>query len=187
MEILDVGCGKHKAPGAIGIDFNTETAADIAHDLNQFPWPLNNDAFDRIICSHIVEHVNDLMRFMQEVHRVARAGARVEFVTPHFTNRFSYTDPTHTRHLGMRSFDYFCPPRLPRYNLMTRAFETQYMVPDFYTRPLFRQVRAHLHFARPYRILGIQWLANCFPDFYELYVAYIFPARDLYFILEVIK
>jgi hypothetical protein len=35
--------------------------------------------------------------------------------------------------------------------------------------------------------VGIQWLANRFPDFYELYLAFIFPARDLYVTLEVIK
>jgi SAM-dependent methyltransferase len=187
MNILDVGCGKNKTPGAVGIDFNADTGADIVHDLNQYPWTLDADSFDRIICSHIVEHVNDLMRFMQEVHRIAHAGAQVEIVTPHFTNRFSYTDPTHTRHLGLRSFDYFIAPRPLRHNLLTRAFETQFTVPDFYTRPLFRLQRAHLRLARPFRILGLQWFANRFPDFYELYLAFIFPARDLYFTLEVVK
>ena len=187
MDVLDIGCGKNKTPGAIGIDFNADAAADIAHDLNQFPWPLNANAFDKIICSHIVEHVADLVRFMQEAHRVARTGAQIEIVTPHFTNRFSYTDPTHLRHLSLRSFDYFLVPRTLRHTLLTRAFETQYIVPDFYARPLFRLVRAHLRLARPFRILGIQWLANRFPDFYELYLAFIFPARDLYFTLEAIK
>ena len=63
------------------------------HDLNNYPWPLDSDTFDRILCSHIVEHVADITRFMGEVHRLGKAGARVEMVTPHFSNRYSYTIP----------------------------------------------------------------------------------------------
>lgn len=185
--ILDVGCGNAKSLGAIGIDSNPNTQADIIHDLDQFPWPLPVNSFDRIVCQHVVEHVADMVKFMEEVHRVARAGAWVEVTTPHFSNRFAHTDPTHRRYLGLRSFDYFALRRPLQHNLLTRAFETQYAVPDFYVRPLFKIIRTHLRFARPFRMLGIQALANRFPDFYELYLAFILPARDLYFRLEVVK
>ncbi|MEW5718245.1 MAG: class I SAM-dependent methyltransferase [Chloroflexota bacterium] len=187
MRILDVGCGNHKTPGAIGIDFNARTAADIVHDLNQYPWPLPDNEFDRIVCNHIVEHVTDFVRFVEELHRVARPGARVEIVTPHFSNRFGYTDPTHLRHLSFFSFDYFVahPPFRP--SLVSRAFETQSPVADFYSAARFAKARAFLRFARPFRLTGFQWLANRFPHFYEAYLAFIFPARDLYFTLKVIK
>lgn len=187
MKILDIGCGNAKAPGALGIDSNPGTQADVVHDLNVFPWPLDSDAFDRVVCSHIVEHVADLMKFMEEAHRVSRAGARIEIVTPHFSSRFSYTDPTHVRHLGLRSFDYFMARRPLRHTLWTRAFETEFAVPDFYVRPLFRLARAHLRLARPFRLTGLELLANRLPDFYELYLTWVFPARDLYFTLEVLK
>ncbi len=186
-QILDVGCGNAKTPGALGLDSNPHTQADVIHDLNVFPWPLEANRFDRVICSHIVEHVIDLVAFMTEVHRVTRAGGQVDIVTPHFTNRFSYTDPTHLRHLSLRSFDYFAGRRQLPHTFLTRAFETQYAVPDFYVRPLFAIERAHLRLGRPFRLVGLQWLANRFPDFYELYVAYIFPGRDLYFKLRVLK
>jgi len=187
MNILDVGCGNAKTPGAVGLDFNPATAADIVHDLNQYPWPLASDHFDKVVCSHIVEHIADLIRLMEEVHRVGCAGALVEIVTPHFSNRFSYTDPTHLRHLGLRSFDYFTARRTLRLNLITRFFETQYTVPDFYVKPLFSLERAHMRLARPFRLAGLQWFANHFPDFYELYLTYLFPARDLYFTLKILK
>ena len=32
-KILDVGCGQNKYPGAIGIDSNPRTSADVIHDL----------------------------------------------------------------------------------------------------------------------------------------------------------
>ncbi|MEP7198244.1 MAG: methyltransferase domain-containing protein [Chloroflexota bacterium] len=186
--ILDIGCGNAKTPGALGIDANPQTQADIIHDLDQFPWPLPSDEFDQIVCSHIVEHVADMMRFMAEVHRVARPQARVAIITPHFSNRFSFTDPTHRRHLSLRSFDYFLPPApFSRPNLIQRALETKYAVPNFYTDAHFAVVSARVSMARPFRLTGVQWLTNRFPDFYELYLAFMLPARDLYFTLQVVK
>jgi SAM-dependent methyltransferase len=187
VRILDVGCGTAKTPGAIGIDFNVRTAADIVHDLNQYPWPLDNNAFDRIICSHIVEHVVDMIRFMEEIHRVGKAGALVEIVTPHFSNRYSHTDPTHLRHLSLFSFDYFIERPSFRPSFISRAFETQSPVADFYTTARFEKTRVWLRFARPFRLTGVQCLANRFPYFYETYLPFIFPARDLYFSFRVIK
>jgi len=187
MDILDVGCGAAKTPGAVGIDFNPSTAADIVHDLDVYPWPLPDNAFDVIVCRHIVEHVTDLIRFMEEVHRIGRPGAQVEIVTPHFSSRFSYTDPTHLRHLSLFSLDYFVdhPPFKPP--LISRIFETQSPVSDFYTTVRFEKLRAHLRLPRPWRVSGIQWLANRFPHFYESYGCFVFPARDLYFTLRVVK
>jgi SAM-dependent methyltransferase len=186
--ILDVGCGRAKYPGAIGLDVNPLTDADVIADLNRLPWPFPDSTFDRILCRHIVEHVTDLVRFVEEIHRIARPGALVEIVTPHFSNRYSFTDPTHLRHLGWHSFEYFTGGRtVSSPNLGQRLLETQHPIPGFYTSAIFRIRSRRLHFGRPFRWLGIQRLANRFPDFYELYLAFIFPARDLYVTLEVVK
>jgi len=187
MKILDLGCGNAKTPGAIGVDCRPHTHADLIYDLDVYPWPLADDQFDRIICNHIVEHVADFVRFVEEVHRVAKPGARVEIVTPHFSNRFGYTDPTHRRYLSLFAFDYFISPPPFRPSWISRAFETQSPVADFYSTARFEKTRAWLRFARPFRLIGIQWLANRFPYFYEAYLAFIFPARDLYFTLTVRK
>jgi SAM-dependent methyltransferase len=187
MTILDVGCGNAKTPGAVGIDFNPTTAADITHDLNQFPWPLDSDQFDQIVARHIVEHILDPIRFMEEIHRLGKPGAVVQIVTPHFSSRFSYTDPTHLRHLSLFSFDYFVAPPPFRPGLLSRAFETQSPVPAFYSTARFQKVYVHLRLARPFRLTGIEWLANRLPYFYEAYLAFLFPARDLYFTLKILK
>jgi len=36
QRILDVGCGWNKTPGAIGMDANPKTHADVIHDLARF-------------------------------------------------------------------------------------------------------------------------------------------------------
>jgi SAM-dependent methyltransferase len=188
MKILDLGCGHNKTPGAIGIDLVPGSQADIVYDLDLYPWPLADDSFERVVCKHIAEHVAGLVQFMGEIHRVSRAGAVVEVVTPHFSNRYSFTDPTHVRHLAWRSFDYFTggsAATAPTF--WERALELRHPIPGFHSRTRFLLRSRFLDFGRPFRWLGIQWLANRFPDFYELYLAFIFPARDLYFVLQVVK
>ena len=189
-QILDVGCGEKKVAGAIGIDVVALPTVDIVHDLTIFPWPLDDSSFDHIVCNHIIEHVDDILSFMQEIHRVGKPDAVVDIVTPHYTNRFSYTDPTHRHHLALRSLDYFIEaPTVFRRNFFHRVFETAYPIGDFsfYSTVRFRKITAHFSMARPFRITGLQWLFNHLGDFYELYLAFIFPARDLYFSLQVIK
>jgi hypothetical protein len=187
VDVLDVGCGRAKTPGALGIDARASSAADVVHDLDVRPWPPPASAFDRIVCRHVLEHVADPIGFMEEIHRVGRAGASVELVTPHFSSRFSYTDPTHRRHLSLSSFDFFveAPPFRP--SLLSRALETQSPARDFYPAVRFEMRSRHLRFALPYRVLGLQWLANRFPHFYEGYCAFVVPARDLYVTLGVRK
>lgn len=187
MRALDIGCGSAKTPGAVGIDLDPISQADLLHDLNQYPWPLASDAFDRIICSHIIEHVANIPRFMQEVHRVGVPGARVRVTTPHFSNRYSYTDPTHVHHLGIRTLECFTLPPTRKPTILMRAFETQHPLPDFGSHSRFRSIGASLHMARPFRLLGVQRLANRFSDFYELYLAFILPARDMTIDLEIVK
>jgi len=46
--ILDVGCGIHKQPGAIGIDRNPASRADVLADLDRFPYPFGDSSFDRL-------------------------------------------------------------------------------------------------------------------------------------------
>ncbi|WP_426103636.1 class I SAM-dependent methyltransferase [Massilia sp. TSP1-1-2] len=46
------------------------------HDLNlnQFPYPFKEKQFDFIICSHVLEHLDDPVRVCAEFSRIAKAG-----------------------------------------------------------------------------------------------------------------
>ncbi len=107
MRILDVGCGIHKQPGAIGIDRNPASRADVLADLDRFPYPFADSSFDRLTAIHVIEHVNDVIRTMEEFHRLVRAGGTVRIETPHYTDFSSFCDPTHKSHLNSFSFRYF--------------------------------------------------------------------------------
>ena len=77
MKILDVGCGNNKYPGAVGMDINPRTAADIIHDCGIVPYPFADNEFDEIVCRHVAEHVPDVMAFIAALHRITRPGGRI--------------------------------------------------------------------------------------------------------------
>jgi SAM-dependent methyltransferase len=107
VRILDVGCGVNKYPGAIGIDRNPATRADVLADLDHFPYPFRDSLFDQVRAMHVIEHVADVIRTMEEFHRLARPGGRIVILTPHYTDFSSFCDPTHRWHLNSYSFRYF--------------------------------------------------------------------------------
>jgi hypothetical protein len=172
--VLDVGCGTRKAePGAVGIDASPRSAADIVWNLDDFPWPLESNTFERVHMSHIVEHVRDVMRTMSEVHRVARNGADVFVTTPHFSSHNSYTDPTHLRHLAGRSFQYFTGEDFATFTGSSVSFSIEAVELTF-GKNLFLDA------------LG-RCLARRNLEWYERHAAWIFPAQDIRCHLKVRK
>lgn len=172
MRVLNLGSGKDRSiAGAVTIDMNPHTSPDIVHDLNRVPWPFDEGTFDAIYCKDVIEHLEDVVKTMGEIHRIARAGAKVYITTPHFSCANSYTDPTHRHHLGLFSFDYF-------------TGENQW---DFYTKARFKKVKAALVFYPKFKNKLIWRTANRWPAFYEEHLAWILPAWFMSFELEVIK
>ena len=109
--VLELGCGFSKTPGAFGIDVIPGSNADLIHDLNVFPYPVADSAWDLIICRDVLEHVDDFVRTMEEIWRIGAPGAIVEVRAPFMSSVNYYSDPTHRRAFTSRSFDYFLPGR----------------------------------------------------------------------------
>ena len=93
--VLDIGCGSAKVPGSVGLDVSPDTAADIVHDLDVFPYPIQDESFDDILLQDVLEHVQQPIRLFEELHRIARPGACIQLRTPHFSSVLAYGDPTH--------------------------------------------------------------------------------------------
>jgi SAM-dependent methyltransferase len=168
--ILHLGCGNKKAQGATGIDFNPNSHADIIHDLNVTPWPLEPGAFDRVICAHVLEHMDDIVRVMAELYRVCSDGARIEIRTPHFSNVHSWDDPTHKRHFTSASFDYF-----------------QEGHPFSYCDVDFEIIERRLTFSGSIIKLPARLICAVAPRFYERHLAFMMPAHNLIFTLRARK
>jgi SAM-dependent methyltransferase len=168
--VLDVGCGSAKWPGAVGLDISPDTDADVVHDLDEFPYPLEDDAFDQVLMQDVIEHVAEPIRVIEELVRVCRDGARIHLRTPHFSSALAYGDPTHKHYLSADGVRSLAEPRFAHY-----------------TATRLRVVRVTLDLWLPFRALGIGRLANRFPVPYECYLAFRFPAMNIRAEFEVRK
>lgn len=180
-KILDVGCGANKTEGAIGLDNNPRTNADVIHDLGELPYPFPDNEFDLVVSNHVVEHVPDVMAFITELYRVTRAGGRIKLLTPHYTNPDWANDPTHRNHINSYTFNTFLAGR---------------QVFDFYTDVQLKPVSCHVSLLNLWRLLGVQFVVNLdqkapnlrfLRKFWEHYLSNIIRGKELRFEFEVVK
>lgn len=118
---IDIGCGKNKQPGFIGIDQFPMPGVDILIDLSKKgPWMFDDleqpnkefvdnlsqnfaipmfpdNSVDEVFCSHFIEHLErrERVAFMNELYRVMKPGAKAMFIAPHWASNRAYGDMTH--------------------------------------------------------------------------------------------
>jgi len=172
MRILDVGCGINKYPGAIGIDRNPRSKADVLCDLDHIPYPFTPGSFDQVRAIHFIEHCTDVIRTMEEFHRLVRPGGRIVIVTPHYTDFSSFCDPTHRWHLNSFSFRYFGQDH--------GGF-------GYYSAAKLREISVRVRLLALWRVLGFEFLVNRSPRFrrfWEYYLCYVVRGKVMEFEFE---
>jgi SAM-dependent methyltransferase len=166
--ILDLGCGWNKLAGALGVDRNPASQADLLCDLNAVPYPFRTDSFDEIHLHHVVEHLEDVVAVVAEIWRIARHGARVFIATPHFSSVHSYTDPGHRQRLARGSFDQVRKDLPPGRRIEVVRKEIRFHPRYFWSWPA-------------------RFICRISPSKYEKFFAFVFPARELVFELRILK
>lgn len=174
--ILDVGCGMKKRMGAVGIDINPRSDADVVHDLNVTPYPFASNYFDEIWCDNVVEHLHNVVKVMSELHRIAKPSSKITIIVPFYAHRQANTDPTHMHFFGVRSFDYFTSGN-PYADFRYAAVQFEIIASEF-----DRGIKPRYWFDR-----RIKKFANEHKDMYENRLANIFPLRTITFVLKTIK
>ena len=169
--ILHLGSGLKYESTAVNIDLVAETRPDVVHDLNMLPWPFPDNRFHEVWAYDIIEHLDDVVAVMEEIHRTCVNGAVVKITVPHYSCCNAFTDITHRHYFSVCSFDYF-------------TGDNEFA---FYTRQKYRKREARIVFF-PSLVNKLVWrLARRFPQRYERRWAWIFPAWFLYFELIVVK
>jgi SAM-dependent methyltransferase len=97
--LLDIGCGRRKRSGALGMDRRWDCQPDIEHDVEDIPWPIGNEYFDAAIAWHVFEHLKPwlMIDVMNECHRVLRTDGLLYVGMPAPGSPQFYQDPTHVR------------------------------------------------------------------------------------------
>ena len=107
MKKLNLGCGQQKIPGYLSVDKIKGEAIDICHDLNIFPYPFPDNSVSEIIMDNVLEHLDDVIKVMEELYRISQAGAIIHIKVPYFKSNSAFTDPSHRHFFTETSFKYF--------------------------------------------------------------------------------
>lgn len=93
---LDLGCGKSKREGFVGVDCRNFDGVDQVVDLRK-PWPWGEESVSEAHCSHFIEHLTapERIHFVNELHRVLVPGGTALVITPHWASNRAYGDLTH--------------------------------------------------------------------------------------------
>lgn len=164
---LNLGSGKdYKNPkrGWVNLDYNSDYQADINHNLDKFPYPFKAEEFDYIYCSHVLEHVSDLFRTLEELRRILKKEGIIHIRVPHFSNGNGYNDLSHKRFFGWFTF---------------KQIESGY-----YNKKLdLKVIKQRFNFlAEKHLVLNFlfSWFFNILPkNFYERFLCWIFPVGEI--------
>ena len=139
--VMDIGCGRNKVPGAIGVDCMALPGVDVVHDLDCFPYPFAADSVDEIHINHVLEHLPNVIATMEELWRICKPNAKLHIRVPHFTGILAWKDPTHRRSFTSESFGYFG--------------DNDY---SFYTHARFQVMSVRLQYST--QLKTIRWIAR---------------------------
>jgi SAM-dependent methyltransferase len=146
---VDLGCGRYKVPGTIGVDQSAVVDPDVVADFVAAQLPFADGSIDRIYCRHVLEHIQDLSSLMGEIHRVLKPSGTLIIEVPYWASEGAFRDPTHVRFFSEKSFDYWDPDCECQYYTTQGGYKVRSVECLIHPSPLVKLAR---------RILGLRLL-----------------------------
>ena len=172
--ILDLGCGKKKRKGSIGVDYTDRFPVNVNHNLNLFPYPFRTNYADEIYLDNVLEHLDDTLDVMREISRILKPGGFVKIIVPYFRSSWAFIDPTHKKFFTAHSFAYFDLNHI--FSQTYDYTETRFFV----ERIIFNET----HTKRSWFTKLVVRFANKWPAKYEYYISHLYPLDDITFYLH---
>lgn len=167
---LDIGCGRARMEGAVGLDKSPDSEADVVADIDAPHLPFKSGSFDEVVMMDSLEHVGDVKKTLYEAARVLRPSGSVFIRVPHFSSLHAYSDFTHKNFFSAEG--------------VRRMVEEHPEYGHYYISG-FTLASMKIRMWKAWRLLGIEWLANRYPLAYEKLFAFRYPAMALEFRLTV--
>jgi SAM-dependent methyltransferase len=140
MRELLIGCGNRRqktlnTPNGLDLvnvttlDIDPNVGADVVHDLDVLPYPFDDDSFDEIHASEVLEHTGrqgDWRFFFgqfDEFWRILKPEGLLCASCPSLTSRWAWGDPGHTRVIQPETLLFL---ERPQYAQLGRTAMTDY-------------------------------------------------------------
>lgn len=109
-QMLDLGCGSRKqVDEAVGVDCHRLPAVDVQARIER-GLPFADASIDHVYAVHFLEHVDELLAVMNEIHRVLKPEGVLHVMVPSARHVNALADPTHRRLFHRQTFKFFCRP-----------------------------------------------------------------------------
>lgn len=172
---INLGCGTKKLKGYINCDISPEVKPDKIINLEK-KLPFKDNSTGVVVANHVLEHVNNFVPLMHELHRICKKRAKLKIKVPFYSYVSFYSDPTHVRFFTPFTFHHFANEEL-KHEVKSPG-------------GMFRIRKNTINFG-----IGasskLNWLMNPIINLnkkiYCRYFAWILPAAEIEFELEVIK
>jgi ubiquinone/menaquinone biosynthesis C-methylase UbiE len=181
---LELGCGSKKHNlNAVGVDMLDYPDVDIVGDIYEVLASFPDMSVNVVRSYHFIEHVPDVPRLLSELARVVKPNGILEFVAPHFSNPYFYSDPTHRSFFGLYTFCYY-----------SNNSPFARLVPNYGHKPDFGIEKIDLIFksTQPFvfrygikKLIG-KIINSCIyiQELYEENFCYLFPCYEVRYILR---
>ena len=165
---LNIGCGADIKEGWINLDMHNKNGADVVFDLNNISkgilLPFEDNHFDFVYCSHVIEDFLDVIPLIKEFIRITKVNGKIEIRVPNETN--AWLSIYHKKAFSIASFD----------TLLSKDYKDEFPISiksEFYgNNKTFSRVVANIINLIPQRI------------FYGTPIKYLFPSTNIRFILK---
>jgi SAM-dependent methyltransferase len=80
---IDIGCGRAKRDGFIGIDQALSPGVDHILDIEHDRLPFDDNSIEYVYSSHCLEHLRSLNHILSEIGRICKDNAMIEIIVPY--------------------------------------------------------------------------------------------------------
>ena len=103
---VELGCGRTKSEGYIGIDRFPLPGVDIVADLND-RIPMDDNSVDVLFACHSLEHFEDIKHIMEEIYRICKPNAIIHILAPYYNTTTNLANYYHMQVFNEETFRFF--------------------------------------------------------------------------------
>jgi predicted SAM-dependent methyltransferase len=184
MKKLNLGCGNDLKDGYINLDI-VDYGGNQIHDLNNIPYPFDENYFNEIYASHVLEHLNNFHNSISELYRIIKPNGILIIHAPFFLNTKYFGEPDHKIPFSIRTFDnyeYIENRKLKFYEKWKLNHRTNYE-----GKAQFEVLEKKFNTSNFTILKWLDFIVNIEPVIYERFFAGIFSPEEVYFKLRAVK
>jgi len=104
---LNLGSGCDVKEDYVNLDCVNIEGTDVVHNLEDFPYPFEENTFEEVYAHQTLEHLSDKIKVMNEIWRICKNGAEVHINVPYFAFAGAFCHAEHKSFFGYNTFEYW--------------------------------------------------------------------------------